>query len=127
LWGRRTNSCLTHRQGNELDADPNGTRGLLFVCYQSTISNGFAFIQGQRANERNFVRLGVGFDAVLGQLSKSEQVDITGLFPQNATKAIKLNAVSPFVVPRGGEYFFTPSMSALGGILSTVNDGKSEL
>jgi hypothetical protein len=63
----------------------------------------------------------------LGQLSKSEQVDITGLFPQNATKAIKLNAVSPFVVPRGGEYFFTPSMSALGGILSTVNDGKSEL
>jgi hypothetical protein len=30
-------------------------------------------------------------------------------------------------VPRGGEYFFTPSMSALSGILSTVNDGKSEL
>jgi deferrochelatase/peroxidase EfeB len=125
--GHVTNSCLTHRQGNELDADPNGTRGLLFVCYQSTISNGFAFIQGQWANERNFVRPGVGFDAVLGQLSKSEQVDITGLFPQDATKAVKLNAVSPFVVPRGGEYFFTPSMSALGGILSTVNDGKSEL
>jgi deferrochelatase/peroxidase EfeB len=125
--GHTTTSYLTHRQGNELDADPNGTRGLLFVCYQSTISNGFAFIQGQWANERNFVRPGVGFDAVLGQLSKSEQVDITGLFPQNATKAIKLNAVSPFVVPRGGEYFFTPSMSALGGILSTVNDAKSEL
>lgn len=113
--------------GNELDADPNGTRGLLFVCYQSTISNGFAFIQGQWANERNFVRPGVGFDAVLGQLSKSEQVDITGLFPQDAKRAVKLNAVSPFVIPRGGEYFFTPSMSALTGILANVEEGKSDL
>lgn len=97
------------------------------MCYQSTISNGFAFIQGQWANERNFVRPGVGFDAVLGQLSKSEQVDITGMFPQDAKKAVKLNAVSPFVIPRGGEYFFTPSLSALNGILSSVKEGKSDL
>ncbi|GAB7324177.1 hypothetical protein MBLNU13_g07547t2 [Cladosporium sp. NU13] len=110
-----------------LDADPDGTRGLLFVCYQSTISNGFALIQGQCASERNFVRPGVGFDAVLDKLSKNEQVDITGLFPQDTNRAVKLNAISSFVIPRGGEYFFTPSMSALSGILSNVKEGKSDL
>jgi deferrochelatase/peroxidase EfeB len=118
---------LTHHQGNELDADPNGTRGLLFVCYQSTIGNGFAFLQGQWANDRDFVRPGTGIDAVLGQLSKSEQVDMTGMFPQDAKRAVKMNAVSPFVIPRGGEYFFTPSLSALSGILSSVKEGKSDL
>lgn len=113
--------------GNELDADPKGTRGLLFVCYQSTISNGFAFIQGQWANERNFVKQGVGLDAVLGQLSKDEQVNTTGMFPQDAKRPVKLNAVSPFVVPKGGEYFFTPSIAALTGVLANVKGGKSEL
>ncbi|KAM0688981.1 hypothetical protein Q7P36_011057 [Cladosporium allicinum] len=113
--------------GNELDADPKGTRGLLFVCYQSTISNGFAFIQGQWANERNFVKQGVGLDAVLGQLSKDEQVNTTGMFPQDAKRPVKLNAVSPFVVPKGGEYFFTPSIAALTGVLADVKGGKSEL
>lgn len=122
-----TTSHLTPHQGNELDADPKGTRGLLFVCYQSIIGNGFAFLQGQWANNRDFVRLGTGIDAVLGQLSKSEEVNMTGMFPQDAKRAVKLNAVSPFVIPRGGEYFFTPSMSALGGILSNVKEGKEDL
>jgi hypothetical protein len=54
-------------------------------------------------------------------------VDITGLFPQDAKRAVKLNAVSPFVIPRGGEYFFTPSMGALRGILSNVKEGKTDL
>lgn len=68
----------------------------------------------------------MGFDAVLGQLSKNERVDITGLFPQDAKRAAKLNAVSPFVIPRGGEYFFTPSMAALSGVLAGVKE-KAEL
>lgn len=69
----------------------------------------------------------MGLDAVLGQLSKDEQVDTTGMFPQDAKRAVKLNAVSPFVVPKGGEYFFTPSLGALTGILAGVKEGKSDL
>jgi Dyp-type peroxidase family len=112
-------------QGNELDADPKGKRGLLFVCYQSTISEGFAFIQGQWANQRNFVKPGVGLDAVLGQLSHDEQVSTTGMFPQDSKRPITLNAVSPFVIPKGGEYFFTPSIAALTGILADVKGERS--
>jgi deferrochelatase/peroxidase EfeB len=107
--------------------DPSGKRGLLFVCYQSTISKGFAFVQGQWANERNFVRPDVGLDAVLGQLSKDEQVSTTGIFPRDPKKPVALNATSPFVIPRGGEYFFTPSIAALTGILADVKGGNSEL
>jgi hypothetical protein len=69
----------------------------------------------------------VGLDAVLGQLSKDEQVSTTGMFPQDPKRPVKLNAVSPFVVPKGGEYFFTPSIAALTGILADVKGGRSEL
>jgi hypothetical protein len=48
----------------------------------------------------------VGLDAFLGQLSKDEQVGTTGVFSQDTRKATKLSAVSPFVFPRGGVYFF---------------------
>jgi hypothetical protein len=43
-----------------------------------------------------------------------------GMFPQNAAKPLKLKGVNRFVVPRGGEYFFSPSMKALKGVLSDV-------
>jgi hypothetical protein len=49
------------------------------------------------------------------------------MFPQDAKRPVKLNAVSPFVVPKGGEYFFTPSIAALTGVLADVKGGKSEL
>lgn len=84
-------------------------------------------MQGQWANDRDFLSPGTGFDAVLGQLSKSEQVDVTGMFPQDAKRAVKLNAVNAFVVPKGGEYFFSPSMGALRGILAEVKEAKAEL
>lgn len=33
--------------GKEVKDDPNGKRGLLFVCYQSELNKGFAFIQSK--------------------------------------------------------------------------------
>lgn len=84
-------------------------------------------MQGQWANNRDFLRGGTGFDAVLGQLSKNEQVDTTGLFPQDEKRAVKLNAINAFVVPKGGEYFFSPSMAALRGVLAEVKEVKAQL
>nr|OQO26976.1 hypothetical protein B0A51_04993 [Rachicladosporium sp. CCFEE 5018] len=106
--------------GQELSEDPNGERGLLFVCYQSSISAGFAFLQRTWANNANFPQSGVGLDAILGQTSSSGDINMTGLFPQDPSRPLAMAGINPFVVPRGGEYAFVPSMSALTGVLSDV-------
>ncbi|KAI7239998.1 hypothetical protein KC343_g4327 [Hortaea werneckii] len=112
--------------GEELKDDPNGERGLLFVCYQSNISQGFQFLQQTWANAPRFRVEGAGLDAVMGQDNNNKTVDMKGLFPQNKDKPLALSGINRFVVPKGGEYFFSPSMSALRTTLSTLK-AKSDL
>lgn len=106
--------------GEEVDADPSGERGLLFVCYQSNIANGFQFIQRVWVNNAGSFENGSGLDAIIGQSNNDKTVDMKGLFPQDANRPLSLSGVNRFVVPRGGEYFFTPSMKALTTTLSSV-------
>lgn len=47
-------------------------------------------------------------------------VGMMGLFPQDASRQLQLPGVNRFVVARGGEYFFSPSLSALKNELSNV-------
>ncbi|KAJ7669280.1 fungal peroxidase [Mycena polygramma] len=90
-------------------------RGLAFVAYQSSIANGFKFLQKTWANNAAFVHSGVGADPIIGAAAGAQRV-ITGLDPTNSTKAITLT--TDFVVSRGGEYFFSPSLSAISSKLS---------
>lgn len=106
--------------GPEKDVSPNAERGLLFACYQSSIEQGFHFIQTAWANSPFFRFSGAGVDAVMGQQNNPGTIGMKGLFPQDASRELQLPAVNRFVVPRGGEYFFTPSISALTGVLSSV-------
>lgn len=106
--------------GPEISEDPDAERGLLFACYQSSLAQGFNFIQQAWANNETFRFQGGGVDAVMGQTNAKENVDMLGLFPQDATRPLKLPGVNRLVVPKGGEYFFSPSMKALTGILSEV-------
>ncbi|KAJ7885150.1 fungal peroxidase [Mycena olivaceomarginata] len=103
-------------------------RGLAFVAYQSNIGNGFRFLQQTWANSANFVHAGVGVDPVIGALAGAQRV-VTGLDPTDFTKATTLTTGTTinvdcvplhtdFVVSRGGEYFFSPSLSALASTLS---------
>ncbi|KAJ6501273.1 fungal peroxidase [Mycena vulgaris] len=62
-----------------------------------------------------FVHSGVGVDPIIGALAGAQRV-ITGLDPNDFTKPITLT--TDFVVSRGGEYFFTPSLSAIANTLS---------
>ncbi|KAH6653049.1 peroxidase TAP [Truncatella angustata] len=94
-------------------------RGLLFACYQSNIANGFEFIQNRWANQKNFppgANVVPGFDPLIGVPLDNSQRDILGSDPKDLTLPLKLEA--DWVVSRGGEYFFSPSISALKGIFA---------
>ncbi|KAJ7138453.1 fungal peroxidase [Mycena crocata] len=90
-------------------------RGLAFVSYQSNIGQGFRFIQQVWANSANFVHGGVGADPIIGAAAGAQRV-VTGLDPTDFTRPVTLT--TDFVVSRGGEYFFTPSLSAIAKTLS---------
>ncbi|CZT15973.1 uncharacterized protein RCC_01813 [Ramularia collo-cygni] len=106
--------------GPEISEDAGAERGLLFACYQSNLNQGFTFIQQRWANNEAFRFQGGGVDAVMGQVNDKAEVDMLGLFPQDASRPLKLPGINRFVVPKGGEYFFSPSMKALTGVLSEV-------
>nr|WAW38298.1 DyP-type peroxidase [Mycena epipterygia] len=90
-------------------------RGLAFVSYQSNIAAGFQFLQQFWADNVNFVHGNVGFDPIIGANSGNQRV-VNGLDPTNPAKATTLT--TDFVVSRGGEYFFSPSLSAIANTLS---------
>lgn len=93
-------------------------RGLAFVSYQSSINNGFVFQQVQWSNNINFP-FGKnisqpGFDPIVGQNGGQDR-SVSGLYPGNANEAVTLP--TNFVISNGGEYFFSPPISALSGRL----------
>ncbi|KAJ7098359.1 dye-decolorizing peroxidase precursor [Mycena epipterygia] len=90
-------------------------RGLAFVAYQSNLTNGFQFLQQTWANNPNFSHAAVGFDPIIGA-NKGAQRIVNGLDPTNSSRSITL--ITDFVQSRGGEYFFSPSISAIATVLS---------
>ncbi|KAJ7099856.1 fungal peroxidase [Mycena crocata] len=90
-------------------------RGLAFVSYQSSLGAGFQFLQRLWADNVNFVHGNVGFDPIIGA-NKGAARAVTGLDRNDVNRTITL--VTDFVVSRGGEYFFSPSLSAIANTLS---------
>lgn len=84
-------------------------RGLLFVSYQSSIESGYRFIQNSWANRPDFPSKGAGLDVTIGQ---GEATDPPSPF-QIGSKSININPINAFVTPKGGEYFFAPSINVL--------------
>jgi Dyp-type peroxidase family len=85
--------------------------GLLFMCFQSSIENQFAFIQSSWVNNVDFLNVNpvTGLDPVIGQGPKSEQ---HWLLNWGAAGTKDFN-FSGFVTLKGGEFFFAPSMPFL--------------
>ncbi|THU88565.1 fungal peroxidase, partial [Dendrothele bispora CBS 962.96] len=108
---------------NKSSTDPSLERGLAFVAYQSNIANGFKFIQESWVDNPQFpadIPITTGVDPIIGRVAGSETDTprvITGTDPLNTDKAFTID--SEFVISRGGEYFFSPPISALSGRLST--------
>jgi Dyp-type peroxidase family len=123
-------------------------RGLMFVCYQTSIPFQFEFLQHTWADNPNFISPGavqkvhadgstvtVGFDPIIGQNTPQNPPSPQPPDPQagqpqprTADEPIPnyptgdvrstLTIPQPFIVPTGGEYFFVPSISALKHELS---------
>jgi len=81
-------------------------RGLLFLCYQSSLEEQFEFVQSLWVNNPNFPEREDGQDPIIAQLAEPRAFSAPGL----ATPEL---SIAQFVTTTGGEYFFSPSISAL--------------
>ncbi|KAJ7644468.1 dye-decolorizing peroxidase precursor [Roridomyces roridus] len=99
-------------------------RGLAFVSYQANIFNGFMFLQNVWINSIVFpfgkVDPTIGVDPIIGTLGGGPK-NISGLDPavfDLDQSDVSHDVVEPrdFVVSRGGEYFFSPSLTGLSAI-----------
>ncbi|KAF2232962.1 Dyp-type peroxidase [Viridothelium virens] len=118
-------------------------RGLLFKAYQSNNINGFQFIQSSWANNTNFPFLdttvappfppkpgftkeqGPGFDPIIGQALNGGDRDI--ILTKAGDPTGNLDLPVEWVVAKGGEYFFSPSIPALKSrFASTGSSSRSE-
>ncbi|KAF8583284.1 dye-decolorizing peroxidase precursor [Ramaria rubella] len=95
-------------------------RGLAFVAYQSNIGAGFQFLQHSWADNVNFIfgknDSTPGFDPIIGANAGQARF-VSGLDPTNSSRDFTL--VTDFVQSRGGEYFFSPSITAIKTVLTT--------
>ncbi|KAJ5094745.1 hypothetical protein N7456_010606 [Penicillium angulare] len=106
-------------------------RGLMFVCYQTSLNNGFSFIKNKWCNLDNFPSnkekftggILPGQDPVIAQeLPSTKQADDRSLtFSLTDGKGQHSQMVFPsFIQSQGGDYFFSPSLKLLR-TLSGVN------
>jgi Dyp-type peroxidase family len=106
------------------------SRGLMFVCYQTSIERQFEFIQKNYANNRGFVggkqRRGgggivvPGFDPIIGQAPVNGAREMDEPYPNypGGNRRTRLAIPSQFVVLTAAAYFFMPSITALRTVLT---------
>jgi Dyp-type peroxidase family len=98
-------------------------RGLMFVCYQTSLDDQFEFIQKNWFNKAEFAPAGnsPGFDPLLGQNATARTTrPFKGAVPNfpSGASGEPINVSQEFVVPTGGGYFFMPSITTLHSLFS---------
>jgi len=95
-------------------SDDGADRGLVFVCFQASISRQFEGVQVQWLNTGNLFGLGQDTDFILGSPAGTGKMTIQGAPP------FFLSPQEQFVKTRGGEYLFVPGISALAAIADGI-------
>jgi len=106
------------------------SRGLMFVCYQTSIGRQFEFIQRNYASNPDFVggklrpggsgKVTPGFDPIIGQAPGNAARQMDEPYPNYPTGSRRTTLAIPnrFVVLTAAAYFFMPSISALRTVLT---------
>jgi len=88
--------------------DDGADRGLMFAFVGANIGRQFEFVQSQWINDGVFFGAGDDKDPIVG----SSETGINFTQPRKPVRR-RCTAIPQFVVTRGGEYCFMPSLSAL--------------
>jgi len=99
--------------------DPEGDVGLLFMAYNSNLKTQFEFMQSSWANNTGFPGQAGGphgIDPIIGQGEDAGGQHHYEKWGDDTSKKRIKPSLGNFVTMRGGEYFFTPSISFLKSI-----------
>ena len=97
--------------GAEAQTDDDGSRGLFFIAFNASIERQFEFVQQQWMNFGNDFLLGNDKDPLVGNRDGNDKLIIQG--EGNGHPPWVTSTLPTFVVTRGGDYFFMPSLSGL--------------
>jgi len=95
--------------------DDGQDRGLIFVCFNASLSRQFESVQLQWLNDGNSLRLGHDSDFVLGSPLGTGKMTVQGQPPYF------LSPQAAFVTTRGGEYLFVPGIAALRALAAGLS------
>jgi Dyp-type peroxidase family len=95
-------------------AADRGDRGLLFLAYQTSISGQFEFLTRKWMNRPDGPDVGLphpaGHDLLIGQERGAKR---TATLTAPGRDSVPIEIGSDWVIPTGGGYFFSPSVTAL--------------
>jgi Dyp-type peroxidase family len=95
--------------------DDGQQRGLVFVCFNASISRQFESVQRQWLNEGNTFHLAHDTDFLLGAPADAKaKMTVPGDPP------FFFSPQAPFVITKGGEYLFVPGITALAALADGV-------
>jgi Dyp-type peroxidase family len=111
----------------DLPADPRELdatdRGVIFMALNASLSRQFEFVQQQWISYGNDAHLGNEKDLLIAQHGEGEHYGIQGdTTPSNPP--FFCSALPNFVELRGGDYFFIPSITALGMLAMDLVDPR---